>query len=196
MVTFPFYCFPDSSVGKESTCSAGDPSSIPGLGRFLGEGNGNTLQYSCLEKNLPWTEDSGRVPSMGLQRAGQDWATSIHPSWGSGKGKSTDSNQTLTLLHGSCVTVLSWWLSNKGSSCKADLKGNVGSILGSERSHGGGNGNLLQNSCQENPMDRGAWLATVHGVKRVWHDWAQPSCVTETKLFLYVSLSLYVNWRC
>ena len=38
--------FPDSSVGKESTCNAGDPSSIPGSGRFAGEGIGYPLQYS------------------------------------------------------------------------------------------------------------------------------------------------------
>ena len=38
--------FPDSSVGKESTCSAGDPSSIPGLRRSSGEGIGYPLQYS------------------------------------------------------------------------------------------------------------------------------------------------------
>ena len=38
--------FPDSSVGKESTCSAGDPSLIPGLGRSAGEGIGYPLQYS------------------------------------------------------------------------------------------------------------------------------------------------------
>ena len=37
------------SVSKESACSAGDPGSIPGLGRSPGEGNGNTLQYPCLE---------------------------------------------------------------------------------------------------------------------------------------------------
>ena len=41
--------FPGSSVGKESACSVGDPSSIPGLGRSPGEGNGNALQYSYLE---------------------------------------------------------------------------------------------------------------------------------------------------
>ena len=40
------YGFPDSSVGKESTCNAGDPGSIPGLGRFAGEGIGCPLQYS------------------------------------------------------------------------------------------------------------------------------------------------------
>ena len=41
--------FPRSSVGKESAYSAGDPGSIPRLGRSPGEGNGNPLQYSCLE---------------------------------------------------------------------------------------------------------------------------------------------------
>ena len=41
--------FPYRSVGEESACNAGDPSSVPGLGRSPGEGNGNPLQYSCLE---------------------------------------------------------------------------------------------------------------------------------------------------
>ena len=41
--------FPCNPVGKESACSAGDPGSIPGLGRSPGEGNGNPLQYPCLE---------------------------------------------------------------------------------------------------------------------------------------------------
>ena len=40
----------------------------------------------------------------------------------------------------------------------------VGSIPGSRRSPGGGNGNTLQYSCLKNPTDRGAWQATVHGV--------------------------------
>ena len=42
----------------------------------------------------------------------------------------------------------------------------MGSIPGSGRSPGGGNGNPLQYSCLENPMDRGAWLAVVHGVTK------------------------------
>ena len=51
--------FPDSSIVKESTCNAGNPSSIPGLGRSPGEGIGYPLQYSWaslvaqLVKNLP-----------------------------------------------------------------------------------------------------------------------------------------------
>ena len=42
-------CFPGGSDGKEPACNAGDPGSIPGSGRFPGKGNGNPLQYSCLE---------------------------------------------------------------------------------------------------------------------------------------------------
>ena len=44
--------FPGGSDSKESAYSAGDPGSIPGLGRSPGEGNGNTLQYSCLENPM------------------------------------------------------------------------------------------------------------------------------------------------
>ena len=44
-----FLDFPSGSDGKESTCNAGDLGSIPGLGRFPGGGQGNPLQYPCLE---------------------------------------------------------------------------------------------------------------------------------------------------
>ena len=44
--------FPDSSVGKESACNAGDPSSIPGSGKSPGEGIGYPLQYSVLENSM------------------------------------------------------------------------------------------------------------------------------------------------
>ena len=44
--------FPDSSVGKESACNAGDPGLIPGLGRSLGEKNSYPLQYSGLENSM------------------------------------------------------------------------------------------------------------------------------------------------
>ena len=49
----------------------------------------------------------------------------------------------------------------KASACNA---GDLGSIPGSERSPREGNGNPLQYSCLENPMDREAWWATIHGV--------------------------------
>ena len=47
-----FQDFPDGSDSKESACNAGDPGSIPVLGRFTGEVNGNPLQYSCLENSM------------------------------------------------------------------------------------------------------------------------------------------------
>ena len=52
----------------------------------------------------------------------------------------------------------------KESACNA---GNMGSVPGLGRSPGEGNDSPLQDSCLENPMDRGAWWATVHGSQRV-----------------------------
>ena len=64
---------------------------------------------------------------------------------------------------------------SKESACNA---GDLGSILGLERSPGKGNGNPLQYSFLENPMDRGALWVTVHGITRVGHDLATkpPPC--------------------
>ena len=50
--TLIFSGFPCGSAGKESAYNVGDLDSIPGLGRYPGEGNGNSLQYSCLEKPM------------------------------------------------------------------------------------------------------------------------------------------------
>ena len=47
--------FPGSSAGKESACNSGDSSSIPGLGRSPGKGNGYPLQYSGLENSMDCT---------------------------------------------------------------------------------------------------------------------------------------------
>ena len=56
--------FPDDSDGKESACNRGDPDSIPGSGRSPGEGNGNPLQYSCLENS----------------KDGRAWQAAVHGS--------------------------------------------------------------------------------------------------------------------
>ena len=59
--------FPRGSGSKESACNAGDPASIPGLGRSPGEGNGYPLQYFCLENPM----DSGAwatVPGFAKSR--------------------------------------------------------------------------------------------------------------------------------
>ena len=59
---------------------------------------------------------------------------------------------------------------SKESACNA---GDQGSSPGSGRLPGEGNGNSLQNSCLDNPMERGAWWATVHGVSKSW-TWLSP----------------------
>ena len=63
---WPLIDFPGGSDGKASAYSAGDPGSIPGLGRSPGEGNGNWLQYFAWK--IPWTEEPGRLQSMGSQK--------------------------------------------------------------------------------------------------------------------------------
>ena len=54
--------FPGGSDGEASAYNTGDPGSIPGLGRSSGEGNGNPLQYSCLEKSHGWRSLVGYSP--------------------------------------------------------------------------------------------------------------------------------------
>ena len=67
---------PGDSDGKESACNAGDLGSIPGSGRSSGEGNGNLLQYSCLEKSMDK----------------EAWWATVH-----GVSKSLDRTERLTL---------------------------------------------------------------------------------------------------
>ena len=70
-----------------------------------------------------------------------------------------------------------------GSDGKASAynAGDPGSIPGSRRSPGEGNGNPLQHSCLENPMDRGAWLAAVHGVTK------SRTRLSDFTIYLYVN---------
>ena len=94
--------FPDSSVGKESTCNAGDPGSIPGSGRSTGEGTGYPLQYSWaslvvqLVKNppamqktwvgkMPWR--SKRLPTPAF------WPGEFHELYGPWGRKDSDTTE-------------------------------------------------------------------------------------------------------
>ena len=130
--------FPGGSDGKASACNAGDPGSVPGLGRSPGEGNGNPLQYSCLENSM----DGGacRLQSMRSQRVGHDWATSLHFTSGGAGVKNLPAN--------------------------SGAIGDVSLIPGSGRSSRKGNGNPVYYSYLGNPVDRGAWQATVLGVMK------------------------------
>ena len=74
----------------------------------------------------------------------------------------------LELIDGKLLRGLPQWLSGKESACNAGVAENSSSIPELGRSPRGGHGNPLQYSWLENPMDRGAWQATVHGVAKSW----------------------------
>ena len=65
-----YFNFLNGLDSKEFTYNTEDQGSIPGLGMFPGEENGNPFLYSCLE--ISWTEEPGGLQSMGLQRVGHD----------------------------------------------------------------------------------------------------------------------------
>ena len=73
----PILGFPSSSDSKESACNARDLGSIPRLGRSSGEGNGNLLQYSCLEN--PMDRGTWQATVHGFARVGHDLATNRKP---------------------------------------------------------------------------------------------------------------------
>ena len=78
------FLFPDSSVGKESACNSGDPSSIPGLRRSAGEGKGYPVQYSGLENSMDYivrgvTKSWTRLNHFHFQWiAGHDFSALLH----------------------------------------------------------------------------------------------------------------------
>ena len=89
-----------------------------------------------------------------------------YPPWSTQNSLSRSSPLFKSLI----AHIFFWWplgSHGKEASCNA---GDLGSITGLGRSPGERNGNPLQYSCLENPMDRGAWQATVHGVPRIRHN--------------------------
>ena len=105
---------------------------------------------------------TGDLPNPGMELTslmspvlvGEFFTTST--TWGINKGRSFENEFWMDFPGGSEV---------KSSACNA---GDLGSIPGSGRSPGEGNGNPLQYSCLENPRDGGAWWATVHGIAKSW----------------------------
>ena len=83
--------FLDSSVGKESTCNAGDLGSILGLGRSPGEGKGYPLQYSGLENSMDYIAH--------------------------GVKKESDTTERLSHLPGSYICLWLFWLSSRAHPC-------------------------------------------------------------------------------
>ena len=86
--------FPDSSVGKESICNAGDPGLIPGLGRSAGEGIGYPLQYS----SASLVAQKGKNPPAILETWVQSMGLEDPPE----KGKAAHSSILAGEFHGLC----------------------------------------------------------------------------------------------
>ena len=116
---------------------------------------------------IPGTAEPGGLPSLGSHRVVHDWSD-----------LAAAAAAALWAGHSFCIvsvtSVVCHRLEDKpmsfpdGSVVKnlPANAGDAGSIPGLARSPGGGNGNPLQYSCLENPMDRGAWWAIVHGVSK------------------------------
>ena len=82
----------------------------------------------------------------------------------------------------------------KELTCKAAVTGDLSLIPGSRRYPGGGHGNPLQHSCLKNPMDRGAWQGTVHGVAKSWTQLKRLK--THACTFKSMELRLIEGWLC
>ena len=163
---------PGGSVGKESTFNAGDRQQC------------RTHRFNPWVGKVPWRR-SWQSPPVFLpgESHGQRSLAGYSPQACKESDATEAAFHTCTLQNGSSPMSFSskwlkifvaYWkglyhlgfpggLEVKASTCNA---GDLGSIPGSGRSPGEGNGNPLQYSCLENPMDGGAWWATVHGVTK------------------------------
>ena len=83
--------------------------------------------------------------------------------------------------------------SAKELACQCTRLRDTGLLPVTGRSPGGGHGNPLQNSCLENPMDRGAWQATAHRVT-VAHDWSDLAHTQHALQYLYQSCAWDGSW--
>ena len=139
--------FPGGSMVKNPPAKAGDmeTESIPGSRRSSGVGNGNPLQYSWLEN---------------LMDRGAWWAT-VH---GIAMSRTWLSNWTHTQTYPFRYKLVAYLVKSMPAIVR-DAK-DVGSVHGLGRCLGEGNGNLLQYSCLENSVAKGAWKDTVHGVTK------------------------------
>ena len=123
-----YWDLPDGSEGKASACNAGDQGLISGLGRSPGEGNGNPLQYSCLEN--PMDREAQQATVHGVAK-----------SW----------TQLSNFTHSPLIEIgLPCGSPGEESACNV---GDLGSIPELGRSPGEGNSYPLQYSGLENSMD-------------------------------------------
>ena len=149
---------------------------------------------STLAWKIPWTEEPGRLQSIGSLRVGHDWATSLwlftfmhwrrkwQPTpvflpgesqgwetwWAATYGVAQSRTRLKRLSSSSSSSWWPWlsrWCNDKESSCQCRR---CRLIPGLERSPEVGNGNPLQYSCLKNSLGRVAWQATAHRVAKSW----------------------------
>ena len=134
---------------------------------------------------IPWTEEPGRLQSMGSQTVGHDWATSLslftlmhwrrkwQPTPVFLPGESRDGEawwvavygvaQSPTRLKQLSSSSSSMWLSGKEPTCNARVASQIPGLGRYTRER---NGNSIQYSCLGDPIDKGAWRVIVHGVTK------------------------------
>ena len=120
------------------------------------------LHSSTLAWRIPWTEEPGRLQSMGSQRVGHDWVTSLSLFTCMHWRRKWQPTPVFCLENPRDGGV--WWAAVYGVAQSRTWLKRLSSS--SRELSGEGNGNPLQYSCLENRMDRGAWQATVRGVAK------------------------------
>ena len=130
---------------KNPPVNAGDTSLV--LGREESLQKETATCSNILAWEILWTEESNRLQTLGSQRVRHNLVT---------KQQQQQLSRSPTISEIYPELSVSRWLSVKNPPAKAGVTRDVGLTPGLERSPGGGNGNPLQYSCLENPMDRGA----------------------------------------
>jgi len=134
--------------------------------------------FGVLAWRIPGTGEPGGLPSMGSHRVGYDWS---------------NLEAVADVDRASQVALV---VKNLPANAR-DIR-DTGSIPGLGRSPGEGNGYLLQYSCLENPMDRGAWWAMVHRVAKSWtwlSDLAAAAADVDHLIKFTFKVDLKFTWR-
>ena len=136
---------------------------------------------------IPWRREWPPTPVFLPGKSHGQRSLAGYSPWGR---KESDMTERLTVCWG-----IPWWLTSKEYTCNA---GDPGSIPGSGRVPGERKGNSFQYSCLQNPMDRGAWGATAHGVTQssTWLMWlSMHACKINKVLQCSTSSISYSNYN-
>ena len=151
-------------------------SSLPPMEKFYGNQVWSS-QGHCVAKKKKKEREIDRDISCRINTHTQQWSSWNEQKLFSMKSAFTTQPSSLFCIYFVNAEIMGFLggSDSKESSCNAE---DLDSIPKSGRSPEEGNGNPLQYSCLGNPMDRGAWWATVHGVAKSWNNW-----VTNTFTF-------------